>query len=116
MAGDGKPCVVVLHEWWGLVPHIKDVCDRCAGAGFTAFAPDMYDGAVAPETEPEQAEWLAARLDRDRAIGDLAGLIAELRRQGYGRLGLVGFCMGSALAIATTARRAVEATVGYYGI
>src|ERR1700736_3388720 len=54
MAGDGKPCVVVLHEWWGLVPHIKDICDRFAAAGFTAFAPDMYDGAVAPETEPEQ--------------------------------------------------------------
>jgi len=33
--------VIVLQEWWGLVPHIEDICDRVASAGFTAMAPDM---------------------------------------------------------------------------
>src|SRR4051812_15005804 len=36
--GDG-PGIVVLHEWWGLVPHITDVCYRFAALGFTALAP-----------------------------------------------------------------------------
>ena len=115
-AGDGGPCVVVLHEWWGLVPHIEDVCDRFAAAGFTAFAPDLYDGATAPETEPDHAEWLMARLDRARAIESVAAVVTELRRNRCPEMGLVGFCMGSALAIASTARCAVDATVGYYGI
>lgn len=35
-------CVVVLHEVWGLVPHIKDVCKRVGKLGFTALAPDLY--------------------------------------------------------------------------
>jgi carboxymethylenebutenolidase len=115
-AEGGDPCVVVLHEWWGLVPHIKDVCDRFAAAGFTAFAPDLYDGVTAPETEPDQAEWLLARLDRERAIADVVSVVNEVRRRGATRVALVGFCMGSALAIAASAVCAVDATVGYYGI
>src|SRR3989449_11611868 len=34
--------VVVLHEVWGLVPHIEDVCKRVSKLGFTAVAPDLY--------------------------------------------------------------------------
>ena len=51
-AGKG-PGVLVLQEWWGLVGHIKSVCDRFAAEGFTALAPDMYHGKTA--TEPDGA-------------------------------------------------------------
>ncbi len=34
--------VVVLHEVWGLVPHIEDICKRISKLGFTAVAPDLY--------------------------------------------------------------------------
>ena len=27
-AEGGGPGVVVIQEWWGLVPHIEEVCDR----------------------------------------------------------------------------------------
>src|SRR3972149_3572197 len=43
------PGVLVIQEWWGLVPHIKAVCDRFAAAGFSALAPDMYHGKTASE-------------------------------------------------------------------
>ena len=42
--GGSGPGVLVIQEWWGLVPHIKDVCDRFAGEGFVALAPDLYRG------------------------------------------------------------------------
>ena len=38
--------VVVIQEWWGLVPHIRDVCDRLAREGFVALAPDLYRHAI----------------------------------------------------------------------
>ena len=41
------PGVVVIQEWWGLVPHIKEVADRFAREGFVALAPDLYHGDVA---------------------------------------------------------------------
>ena len=40
LAGKG-PGVIVIQEWWGLVPHITGVADRFAAAGFTALAPDF---------------------------------------------------------------------------
>lgn len=64
LADGGGPGIVVLHEWWGLVPHIEDVCDRLAAVGFTALAPDLYHGATAPDTEPDDAEKLLLQLDR----------------------------------------------------
>ncbi|MDP3769257.1 MAG: dienelactone hydrolase family protein, partial [Dehalococcoidia bacterium] len=27
-ASGSGPGIVVIQEWWGLVPHIKDICDR----------------------------------------------------------------------------------------
>ena len=48
---NGAPAVVVIQEWWGLVPHIMDVCDRFAEEGFTALAPDLFGGRTT--TEPD---------------------------------------------------------------
>ena len=50
------PGVIVIQEWWGLVPHIRTVCDRLAEEGFVALAPDLYRGAAT--TEPDEAHKL----------------------------------------------------------
>ena len=55
-AGEGSgPGVVVLQEWWGLVPQIKKVCDLLAAEGLTALAPDLYHGEMAAHTEMGQS-------------------------------------------------------------
>jgi carboxymethylenebutenolidase len=97
------------------VPHIEDVCDRFAALGFTALAPDLYHGARA-DTEPDEAEQLLLRLDRERAVGEVATTVGELRRRGCGQVGTIGFCMGAAVALAAAAACPVEATVAYYGV
>ncbi|MDA8057222.1 MAG: dienelactone hydrolase family protein, partial [Actinomycetota bacterium] len=51
---DGTPGVIVLQEWWGLLPQIARTCDRFAAAGFTALAPDLYHGTTVPLTEPDE--------------------------------------------------------------
>ena len=45
-ASGSGPAVVVIQEWWGLVPHIEAVTDRFAAAGFVAIAPDLYHGTT----------------------------------------------------------------------
>src|SRR4030081_2755101 len=84
--GDG-PGIVVIHEWWGLVAHIKDICDRLAALGFTALAPDLYHGLTATNTEPGDAEKLLMELARDRAIAEVAAAVAELHRRGCAHVG-----------------------------
>jgi carboxymethylenebutenolidase len=92
IAGSG-PGVLVIQEWWGLVPHIKDVVDRFAAAGFTALAPDLYHGESS--TEPDGAGKLMMALNLEQAGKDLSGAVALLQeRSGNDKVGVVGYCMG----------------------
>src|SRR5881296_555293 len=72
----GGPGVVVIQEWWGLVDHIKDVCDRFANEGFVALAPDLYHGQVAKS--PDEAGKMMMALRIDEAEKDLKGAIHYL--------------------------------------
>lgn len=112
------PAVVVLQEWWGLVPHIKEVADRFAEAGFVALAPDLYHGETA--SEPDEARKLVMAMQRDRALKDMFGagryLQALDNTQG---VGVVGFCMGGMgawwCASAADSVETFNAAVAFYG-
>src|SRR5438876_3557715 len=110
------PGVLVIQEWWGLVRHIKNVCDRLAAEGFTALAPDMYHGKTA--NEPDGAGKLFMALNIAQAEKDLRGAATYLTgHSSTAKLGAVGFCMGGQLALfAATLNPSVGATVNYYGI
>lgn len=114
-AGKG-PGVIVIQEWWGLVGHIKKVCDRFAAEGFTALAPDMYHGKTADE--PDGAGKLLMALNIGQAEKDLRGTAHYLaQHSSTAKLGAVGFCMGGQLALfAATLNPTVGACVDFYGI
>jgi len=42
---NGK-AVILIHEWWGLNAHIKDIAGRYADEGFIAIAPDLLSGSA----------------------------------------------------------------------
>ncbi len=67
--GGRGPGVLVVQEWWGLVPHIRSVVERLAEAGFVAMAVDHYRGIET--TEPDEAEKLMMGLQVDAAAADL---------------------------------------------
>ena len=110
------PGVIVIQEWWGLVGHIKNVCDRFAAEGFSALAPDMYHGKTADE--PDAAGKLFMALNIEQAEKDLRGAAKFLAGQSSTtKLGAVGFCMGGQLALfAATLNPSVGAVVDFYGI
>jgi carboxymethylenebutenolidase len=114
----GGPGVVVIQEWWGLVPHIKDVCGRFAAEGYVALAPDLYHGERA--RSPDEAGKLMMALRVDEAERDLRGAIQYLLNHEAttgARVGTTGFCMGGALSLYAASRNAqVGACVVFYGI
>jgi carboxymethylenebutenolidase len=115
-AGAG-PGVVVIQEWWGLVDHIKDVCDRFAAEGFVALAPDLYHGKAA--SEPDEAAKTMMAMRMETAAKDMGGAVDEVRRRsGRDAVGVIGFCMGGGLALVLATQRpdAVRAVVPCYGV
>ena len=116
-ASGSGPGVVVIQEWWGLVDHIKDVCDRFAEAGFVALAPDLYHGRST--TEPDEAAKAMMALRMEQAARDMSGAVDEVQRRSSGNaVGVIGFCMGGGLALVLATQRpdAVKAVVPCYGL
>lgn len=116
-AGGHGPGVVVIQEWWGLVPHVESLCDRLAAEGFLALAPDHYHGRTA--TSPDDARKLMMELEVDHVGSEVEGageLLLGKAGHAYPRYGVVGFCMGGALAqwVATKDEN-VGAAVSFYG-
>jgi carboxymethylenebutenolidase len=115
--GSGRgPGVVVIQEWWGLVPHIKEVCDRLASEGFVALAPDLYHGQET--TEPDDAGKLMMGLRLEQAAKDMSGAVDALLKRSAGDLvGVIGFCMGGGLALILASKRpdAVAVCSAFYG-
>lgn len=113
------PGVVVLQEWWGLVPHITELADRFAAEGFTALAPDMYHGRCA--LSPDEAGRMMMGLDVPKVAEDLRGAIDFLRARpecSSKKVGTVGFCLGGQLSLyaACVHPDAVGACVNFYGV
>ena len=113
------PGLVVIQEWWGLVPHITDVCDRFAAQGFTALAPDLFHGTTT--TEPDEAGKLLMSLNLEQAAKDMSGaidyLLASDAVRGTG-VGVTGYCMGGGLALVLACHRPheVRAVAPFYGL
>jgi carboxymethylenebutenolidase len=112
---DRSPAVVVIQEWWGLVPHVERVADRVAAEGFLALAPDLYHGVAA--REPDEATRLVMGRAMDTAARDVAGAAGYLagRSDSAGPAAAVGFCMGGSLALwSATIADGIRAAVGCY--
>jgi len=118
----GGPGVVVLHAWWGLTEPFRQVCDRLAEAEYTALAPDLYRGKTTASVE--EAEALSSALNQEERVrGDITGALRFLREHGAtspangsGAVGLIGFSMGGAYALATSVEvsEQVAAVVLFY--
>jgi len=117
-ASGSGPGVIVIQEWWGLVDHIKDVADRFAAAGFTALAPDIYQGEAT--SNPDDAGKLMMALNIEQTEVLLRGAVAKLKAHeatAGESIGSVGFCMGGQLSMMAACNNAdVGACVNFYGI
>jgi carboxymethylenebutenolidase len=115
--GGQGPGLIVIQEWWGLVDHIRDVCDRFAAAGFVALAPDLYHGVTV--AEPDEAGKAMMALEMAGAARDMSGAVDELGKRSSGdHIGVIGFCMGGGLALVLATQRpdVVSAVVPCYGV
>ena len=118
-SGSG-PGVMVIQEWWGLVPQIKSVCDRLADAGYVALAPDLYHGELAEHDEMDKASHLMTTLDIERAVVDMGGAISHLLSMDSvtsEAIGVVGYCMGGMLSLLIGSHEGdrVAAVATFYG-
>jgi carboxymethylenebutenolidase len=115
-----RPAVVVIHEWWGVTDHIKDVAQRFAREGFVAIAPDLYSrqGHVVTKDAAQAAKLMQA-LSSQHVLKDLNAttrFLKSLPIVDTERIAVVGFCMGGTFSLMTAAHNSdSKASVVFYG-
>ncbi len=117
--GNAKlPGVLVIHENRGLNAHIEDVTRRVALEGFLALAPDALSPLGGTPEGPEKAPALIGQLDKEKTIKNYLAAVKYLKThpRSTGKVGVVGFCWGGAMANQVAVHSPdLVAAVPYYG-
>ena len=112
------PAVLVVHENRGLNPHIEDIARRLALDNFMAFAPDALFSLGGYPGDEDKARELFGKLDQTKIRQDFVAATQLLmkRPDSTGKVGVVGFCYGGAMAnTLATLIPELAAAVPFYG-
>ncbi|SFS09335.1 carboxymethylenebutenolidase [Agrococcus baldri] len=112
---EGDPVVVVLHDWNGRLPWAESFGARLAAEGFRVAVPDLYDGRSSTADADARVLLKERTADMDGAHRIVSETIGEARALGSPAAALVGFSMGSMIALEYAAQGSVDAVVAYYG-
>ena len=113
------PGMVLIQEWWGIEPHIRDLAQKLAADGFVVAVPDLYHGKIV--TEPNEAEKMVMMIagNVDKAAREIIGALDTVKAMPNvepKKLGLMGFCVGGFMAYVVASRYPdLGAVVPFYG-
>jgi carboxymethylenebutenolidase len=114
--GGPFPGLVLLHDHWGLTPHIRSQVRRFAELGYYVIAPDLFNKQTADT--PAQAEALVQQLGETTLAQVKAALHAlKSHNRCNGKVGLLGWGWGARLALETAVfRDDLRALTVFYGL
>jgi carboxymethylenebutenolidase len=121
-SGSG-PGLLVLQEIFGVNEYIREVCDRLAGLGYVAMAPDVFwriernVSLGGDEDALQKAYGYIGQYDWQKGIPDLVAALQHLRGlpETGGRAGALGFCFGGVTSFALGCVSDPDVVVSYYG-
>jgi carboxymethylenebutenolidase len=108
------PAIIIVHEWWGLNPHIEDIAQRFAQEGFIAVATDLFEGKTTKDAQ--EASRLMGSLKEEDGLARLNVVLKQLRATpDVTGVGVTGFCMGGTFALLLACDAKVDASAPFYG-
>jgi dienelactone hydrolase len=115
-----RPCVLICHDWDGLNDHEKDVAQRIAKLGYTAFAIDVYGRGVHLKTvddfSKESGKYKNDRLEvRTRTNAALLYAMGQPQVDKK-RVAAIGYCFGGMVALEMARNAApLKGAVSFHG-
>ena len=115
-----RPAVVIIHEYWGLNDHMRELAERFVREGYVALVPDLYSRFGSPVAkDAQEAGKLMGQLSSQQALKDLNAATKYLNTQPFvdaPLIGAVGFCMGGTFSLMMAANNSdIKASVTFYG-
>ena len=112
------PAIILIHEWNGLVPRVKETADSFAAEGYVALAADLYSGRLGSNRDENMALVNESLADPDEIIRNLEAAVHFLngRSDTTGKIGAIGWCYGGGVALSfALGSDSHDATAIFYG-
>lgn len=98
-----RPCVLVVHEWWGHNEYARSRAEELAAEGYAVLAVDMYgDGKTAdhPKEAGAFSSAISGRPDEARARFEAAmEEVQKLPGTDPESIGAIGYCFGGSTVL-----------------
>tara|TARA_A100001037_G_scaffold306854_1_gene357256 strand:- start:25511 stop:26227 length:717 start_codon:yes stop_codon:yes gene_type:complete len=112
------PAMVVIMNAFGVAEFTKSMCDKFAGEGYLAVAPDLFH-TISDEMSESLGKTKRELLDDMQIISDVEATLGFLNDNPLAKpdkLGITGFCCGGRITwlMAAVSNR-FQAAVPYYG-
>ena len=107
--------VILIHEWWGINDHVRDMAGRYAKEGYICIAPDLFRGKVT--RDPNEASRMMHALAIEDGLESIKSAIAEAgKTYSVGKTGITGYCMGGTFALRAACEiDSLAAAAPFYG-
>lgn len=113
------PGIVLIQEWWGIEPHVRQLAQRLAAENFVVAVPDLYHGKIATEPDDARKMVMMIRSNLDKAAQEIIGALETVKAMPNvepKKLGLMGFCVGGFMTYFVASRYPdLGAVVPFYG-
>jgi carboxymethylenebutenolidase len=107
--------VILIHEWWGINQHVRDIARRYAAEGYNCVAPDLYRGRVTQDAE-EASTWMHALAIEDGLETIQKAIDAARDAYGFDQFVITGYCMGGTFALRAACEiPELKAAAPFYG-
>jgi len=112
---DTNAAVILIHEWWGINQHIRDLARRYTQEGYNCIAPDLYRGRVAQDVAEASALMQALAIE-DGLETIRKAMSAASDTYGWDQFVINGFCMGGTFALRAACEiPELKAAAPFYG-
>jgi carboxymethylenebutenolidase len=110
---DTGRAILIIHDWWGMLPYNREWADRFAKLGYRAMVVDLYDGELA--SDAQEAGEMMRGIDQEIADRKLLRAM-EYLKDGGRKLAVLGWSFGGRQALQATLLdpESVDASVLYY--
>ena len=114
------PAVLIVHEWTGIGPYVKNRAEQIAALGYAAFAIDIYGKGIRPANVEEAGKQATIyrsdrQLMRRRAIAGLTE-IKQFPFVDPNRIAAIGYCFGGGVVLELARSGAdIKGVVSFHG-
>lgn len=111
-----KTAVIVIHEIYGVNPHIEHFCESLSKYDFDVICPNLLDVKIPFSYSQEELAYqnFMGNVGFISASTRIKSLVSDVKKN-YGKVFIIGFSVGATVTWLCSELKSVQGIVAYYG-